>query len=635
MMKYRIPLLLGTLLLAVAIALYMQLSAPDYGDINADGLKLGQQAYDQKDYAEAAKWFRLGAKKGGKQAQYLFAMLYRDGQGVDRDDVQAVYWLKLAAAQKYTRAQYQLATMLEHGRGVDQADVVAAAKWYRKAAVSGDAGAALHLAMLYAEGQGVKKNDAEALDWAVKSSEAGNREAVSYLHYLLNRITLKASAGDPAAQFVLARMYEQGHGLNADIKQAEQWLRHSAASGNAEAQFQLAELLLPRKQPQSLQEAADLYLKAARQGNMQAAGRIGTLYATAQGIERDTMQALEWLKKAANSGLSQAQGNLGIMLAEAGDDQQAIDWLSKAASSGVAAAQNNLAVMLMLGRGGKKDMRGGLKWIKAAAESDHLAQYNLGFMYLRGVGVLQDEDAAAGLLKKAQSGGGLRAKLLLGLLYDRGRGVISNDGDAARWYQQAAALGSADAVVNLAALYYRKEKFKKAFALFVTAANAGDAQSKNIVASMYQQGQGTAFDMRQSIQWYKKAARDGYAPAQFNLANLYRKGNGMDQQDKQAVHWYRMAAKQGFAPAQNALAYMYAQGRGVKPDRNQAMEWLKKAASQGSKTAEHNLSLLQQKQSGFVLINLVVDIQPRTGILSETPFDLAHRLQIYHRPQLY
>jgi len=622
------------IVLAVVGALYMLMSTPDYGDINADGLKLGKAAAQQGDFDAAAKWFHLAAKKGNKQAQYLFAMLYRDGKGVDRDDIQAVRWLKLAAAQHQHEAQYQLGSMLEHGRGVDVADTVAAFSWYRKAARAGHAGAQLHLAVMYAQGIGVKKNLGNALNWAFKATAAGNIEAKSYVQQLLNRVNAKASAGDPAAQFVLARIYEQGQGLHADKNKAELWLRQSAASGNAGAQFHLAELLLRRNSPQALQEAAGLYLSAARQGNMQAAAKIGAMYAIGQGIRKNHADAVLWLEKAARSGQSAAQSNLGILLASEQQDKQAVVWLNKAAESGETDAQNNLAVMLALGRGVKQNMRTALKLFRQAAAEDALAQYNLGLLYARNIGILQQNESAADWLEKAQTGGDVQARLLLGLLYDLGRGVIANTQTAKHWYGLAANAGNADAIYNLAALHYRKTEFNKAFELFKRVAEADDVEAQNIVASMYQQGQGTGLDMQQSVQWYKRSAEHGYAPAQFNLGNMYRKGDGLDQQDKTAFFWYRKASRQGFAPAQNALAYMYAEGRGVAENRQQAFVWLQKAADQGLNIAENNVPLLKQKKGGFTLTSLVVGIQVRAAILTEKPLNLARRLRLYHTLRL-
>ncbi len=650
--RLRMPLLL-VILLAVAGAFYLLFSTPDYGDINADGLKLGKAAYQQGEFDDAVKWFRLAAKKGDKQAQYLFAMLYRNGEGVARDDAQAVLWLKLAAAQNQSEAQYQLATMLENARGMHTADLKTALVWYKKSAEADNKAAQLRMAVLLSQGRGVAKNDVQALAWAIKAASTNSMSATSYLQRLLNRMTAKAAAGDALAQFVLARMYQHGDGLNADSKKAEQWLQQSAVNGNAKAQYHLAELLMqrsllvPTKSLKLQQQAAASYLKAAEQGDMQAAAKIAVLYALGQGVSSDRSQAMQWLQKAAASGLAVAQRNLAILAAEAKDDDTALAWFSKAAEQGDAVAQNNLAVMYALGSGVPANIAVAVEWLKAAAEHDAKAQYNLALMYLRGIGMIQDEEAAVAWLQKAQDVGSresmdkdgvaahLKAKLLLGVLYDLGNGVVPSEDDATSWYQQARDLGSADALYNLATLYYRHLKFNKAFDLFMQAAKAGDAEAQNTIASMYQQAQGSAVDLKQSNYWYRQAAEQGYTRAQFNLANLYRKGEGIEQQDGQAVRWYREAAKQGFGPAQNTLAYMYALGRGVVRDRAQARLWFSKAAKQGLNIAQQNLSVLKQKKNSFTLTSRAVDVQMRAGILHEKPLNLAQRLLSYHSPRLY
>ena len=90
--------------------LYLFLSTPNYGDANVDPLTKGKEAFQQGDFDTAAEWFKVAAKGGKAQAQYRFAMLYRDGKGVEQDDSQAVRWLQLAAAQGHTRHSTSLAS---------------------------------------------------------------------------------------------------------------------------------------------------------------------------------------------------------------------------------------------------------------------------------------------------------------------------------------------------------------------------------------------------------------------------------------------------------------------------------------------------------------------------------------------
>ena len=60
-------------------------------------------------------------------------------------------------------------------------------------------------------------------------------------------------------------------------------------------------------------------------------------------------------------------------------------------------------------------------------------------MYLNGLGVPQDFEAARGWLKRAADQGAPTAQFLLGGLYDRGQGVATDFVTAEVWYSLAAA----------------------------------------------------------------------------------------------------------------------------------------------------------------------------------------------------
>jgi TPR repeat protein len=54
-----------------------------------------------RDYAEAAKWFRLAAEQGLGKAQYNLGVMYLKGEGVAQDNAEAAKWLLLAAEQGF------------------------------------------------------------------------------------------------------------------------------------------------------------------------------------------------------------------------------------------------------------------------------------------------------------------------------------------------------------------------------------------------------------------------------------------------------------------------------------------------------------------------------------------------------
>ncbi len=61
--------------------------------------------------------------------------------------------------------------------------------------------------------------------------------------------------------------------------------------------------------------AADLFRKAADQGDALAQYRLGYMYYNGYGVPKDTNLASDWFHKAADQGLSEAQYDLSYMAA--------------------------------------------------------------------------------------------------------------------------------------------------------------------------------------------------------------------------------------------------------------------------------------------------------------------------------
>lgn len=53
--------------------------------------------------------------------------------------------------------------------------------------------------------------------------------------------------------------------------------------------------------------------KSAKSGSAESQSQIGWMYATGNGVKKDTHLAFQWTKKAADKGVAAAQNNLGLM----------------------------------------------------------------------------------------------------------------------------------------------------------------------------------------------------------------------------------------------------------------------------------------------------------------------------------
>jgi TPR repeat protein len=135
------------------------------------------------------------------------------------------------------------------------------------------------------------------------------------------------------------------------------------------------------------------------------------------------------------------------------DDVEAVRWLRQAAEQGLAEAEYNLGIMYARGRGVARDAEQSAHWYRQAAEQGLAsAQYNLGAQYAVGDGVPRDEQRAATWFERAALQDVPEAAYNLGVLYDLGRGVKADAATAMQWYERAAERGYHPAASRLAAL---------------------------------------------------------------------------------------------------------------------------------------------------------------------------------------
>ena len=186
---------------------------------------------------------------------------------------EALALLTRAAEAGELKSQHFLAMMYENGNGVER-DYVKAAHWYGRCAAQGDSAAQLTYAMLLALGKGVEADIAGACHYATLSYHQGNANARQALR------VIRAQALDVANAAVEAARDAQNAGDGAE---AERQLRRAAECGSADAQFALAHLLLSGEDAAENRRAAAIWLReAAQQGHAEAGRRLAELMSDAE-----------------------------------------------------------------------------------------------------------------------------------------------------------------------------------------------------------------------------------------------------------------------------------------------------------------------------------------------------------------
>ncbi len=303
----------------------------------------------------------------------------------------------------------------ESGQGVAK-DETEAVRWYRKAAERGDAEAMQGLAWAYRRGGGVGKDAAEAARWSRKAAERGHAGAMTDLGYA----------------------YELGKGVAKDLAQAVRWYRKAAERGDPNGMASLGWMYANgRGVAKTLTEAVRWYRKAAERGHAGAMNNLGAAYLRGKGVGQDDAMATLWYRKAAERGHGDAMRTLGWMYANGRgvfkNEAEAVRWYRKAAEAGHPRAMTTLGYAYEVGKGVAKDLAEALRWYRKAAEArDPVGMANLGIMYEYGRGVAKDQARAAHWYKRGDERGALRATHNLGSLYDDGKGVRRDPKEAAR-----------------------------------------------------------------------------------------------------------------------------------------------------------------------------------------------------------
>ena len=278
--------------------------------------------------------------------------------------------------------------------------------------------------------------------------------------------------------------------------------------------------------------ALKLFSKAAQDGNGEAAHDAGFMYLKGQGTPVDKVQALIWLRKAADAEDPSGQTLLGIMYANGwgglpADLAQSVFWLRKGANAGDGYGMASLGAMYLAGRGNlSADPVEAVSWFRKAADAgDGYGMALLGSMYANGSGGLAgDPVAAVSWFKKAADAGDGYGMALLGVMYNNGAGGLPLDP-------------------------------KQALSWFRKAVDADDAFGMTSLGAMYLQGKGgLPADPAQAVSWFRKAADAGDLTGMVYLAIAYENGLGTLKKDlAQAVLWYRKSADLGNDDAKEAL----------------------------------------------------------------------------------
>ncbi|MBI3574488.1 MAG: caspase family protein [Gammaproteobacteria bacterium] len=157
-----------------------------------------------------------------------------------------------------------------------------------------------------------------------------------------------AEQGIPVGMFFYGRAFMQGQGVAKDDAEAVKWYRLGAEKSNALAMINLGSMYENgRGVAKDDAEAVKWYRLAAEKGNAHAMTGLGFMYRDGRGVAKDDAEAVKWYRLGAEKGNAHAMNDLGVVheygRGVAKDIEEAVMWYRKAKEQGSEEASKNLS----------------------------------------------------------------------------------------------------------------------------------------------------------------------------------------------------------------------------------------------------------------------------------------------------
>ena len=419
-------------------------------------------------------------------------------------------------------SQVRLGECYAEGNGVAR-DEAEAIRWYRLAAAAGEGRANLMLGNAYRDGKGVAKDEVESYVCYVFSGDAlGGREMDALDLNLAPELRLRCQQGVKARWQAIIDA-EQVNWRKRHPKDALSFdnLKTKAEQGDAIAQARLSKYYISNI-------------------SMQGGFRDGTLthFLFPEEARRNLIEAAKWCRLAAEQGDAGAQTSYALCCAQGKgvmvDNVEAAKWLRKAANQGDMFGQYLLGNAYAEGAGVEKNLVQAVKWYRLSNRRYPGGYIPESYSHLEAAELRLSQYL---LVRAAAERGDAPAQYVLANAYADGTDVARDPTEAVSWCRKSADLGNDSARKALPVLEASAHGYK----LIREAAELGDPDAQLALGNIYEQ-----FDRDEvgARKWWRKAAEQGHVAAQGKI--------GMDcmssyllNDECQGVEWLTKAAKGG------------------------------------------------------------------------------------------
>lgn len=545
--------------------------------------------------------------KYANKAKILLAKLYLVGNGVTKDEKKAITLLEQAISYFPENAGMSLGDYYQANRQYERAE-----KYFKQAAVAGNAGAYVDLSYLY-RNKLVTPPSADASDNMLKLAQNQLLEKLAIGHcnslYTIGKLFLNeyyqaydeqtalawlktgADANVRSSITTLASLYKEGRGVERNMRKAKElWIR-AANMGSRTAMYELGANALLHSSPPQFDKAEKWLTLAAQSHHLQASELLIEYYLGRYGTAPQYDKAYEWLNEVAKlPDVTQTSlFSLGELyengLGTQQDEAKAFSYYEQAANAGSTAALIKLGDAHKYGKGVKADPVHSYRFYRLAARNKSrdammalIENYECGIgkaanpqlaqkwrdyaMYHGAVQVLhpyvrqllkstnpRDHTEAVRILRqRIEEERGAQSAILLALMYQYGIGVEKNEDEAVQLLD------------------------------FITKSGPRENQAEALteLGKYSLQRDEPYYDPERALVSFKQAKELGSAEAAYELGKLYSSENTIVPQSvDNAIIEFRYAAEQNYRAAMHKLGKLLVK----KPDtQEEGLKWITQAA---------------------------------------------------------
>ena len=269
------------------------------------------RAYKAGDFFQASSLATTAYNAGSMDGAVLLGHMSRKGELGSVDYALARQWYEKAAALSHTDALMALAEMGLNGQGgLTKTD---GAGYLSRLADRGNVEAMRTLSQLYAQGEGVPKDETLSREYLTRAAgnfdvEANKRLGDTYLETdakkALSHYELAAAAGNIEAAYIAGVMYAENFDIRPDSKRSAELLRQAAIGGHAAAQADYGLLVYQGYGTEkSDEDAANWFRKSSEGGDSEGQFLYAFTLSKGEGVEQDYEEAYYWLLQSTDNGV--------------------------------------------------------------------------------------------------------------------------------------------------------------------------------------------------------------------------------------------------------------------------------------------------------------------------------------------